>query len=611
MPVDILAHPTLVPLPIRIFPWTSYGPRSSRSGWSRPCSTRGDRVRDSDRYRPHERLVQRAHDRGVRLSLGSDGHTRTQVGDLAFPSSWPSASVPPRCAVRSVRARDARLSVIRYHARWVLPISSPPIRDGTVVEHEGRIVYVGPRDEAPDGTDRDLGDCALLPGPRQRAHASRAHRLCAGCSKISLSARGSAAAGREGAVISPERFLDSARCGHCGRGCAPASRRTRTRTTPASSRSDARAGVRGIMYQEVFAPADPCRRPSRLPRAWPKSSRCSTCSRPSCVQVGVSPHAPYSVSDALFASADFARSGRRHRGSHRRERRRAALRVRRRGPIRGAHRAAAITVTRGRDVANRAAREARRARCAAAAHPLRARERRRHRADCRQQSTVAHCPISNAKLGHGVAPVLEMLDAGNRGGAGLGLDGEQQPHGPARGVARCRARAAIRGERDALPAPRALELATLGGARALGLERRVGSLEVGKDGGPRGISRLRHARTPIRRRRRPRSRAGRRRGVVRRRRRSEGLAMDLDADAAESHRRGRCAGARCGARTSWRVAQRDSPPRPFICALHTLRRILPETLHSPQDATDRWLATTTKSGATAVRELGGRDHPRR
>ena len=39
----------------------------------------------SNRYRPHERLVKRAHDRGVQLSLGSDGHTREQVGDLAFP----------------------------------------------------------------------------------------------------------------------------------------------------------------------------------------------------------------------------------------------------------------------------------------------------------------------------------------------------------------------------------------------------------------------------------------------------------------------------------------------------------------------------------------------
>ena len=57
--------------------------------------------------------------------------------------------------------------MIRYHARWVLPISSPPIRDGTVVELAGRIVYVGPRHDAPDApddADRDLGNCALIPG---------------------------------------------------------------------------------------------------------------------------------------------------------------------------------------------------------------------------------------------------------------------------------------------------------------------------------------------------------------------------------------------------------------------------------------------------------------
>ena len=55
----------------------------------------------------------------------------------------------------------------RYHARWVLPISTAPIADGTVVEREGRIAYVGPRAAAPpatDGPDVDLGDALLLPG---------------------------------------------------------------------------------------------------------------------------------------------------------------------------------------------------------------------------------------------------------------------------------------------------------------------------------------------------------------------------------------------------------------------------------------------------------------
>src|SRR6476620_4469880 len=53
---------------------------------------------------------------------------------------------------------------MRYHARWVLPITQPPIENGTVVERDGRITYVGPRANAPAGDDYDLGDAILLPG---------------------------------------------------------------------------------------------------------------------------------------------------------------------------------------------------------------------------------------------------------------------------------------------------------------------------------------------------------------------------------------------------------------------------------------------------------------
>ena len=54
--------------------------------------------------------------------------------------------------------------MIRYRARWVLPISRLPLENATVVEHEGRIVYVGDPAGAPAGTDMNLGDVALLPG---------------------------------------------------------------------------------------------------------------------------------------------------------------------------------------------------------------------------------------------------------------------------------------------------------------------------------------------------------------------------------------------------------------------------------------------------------------
>jgi histidinol phosphatase-like PHP family hydrolase len=85
MPVDILAHPTLLPLPIRDLPVDELWTESLEERLVNALFDAGIAFEISNRYRPHERLVQRAHDRGVQLSLGSDGHTRAQVGDIAFP----------------------------------------------------------------------------------------------------------------------------------------------------------------------------------------------------------------------------------------------------------------------------------------------------------------------------------------------------------------------------------------------------------------------------------------------------------------------------------------------------------------------------------------------
>ena len=85
MPVDILAHPTLLPLALRRTPledlWTE--PREERA--VRALASAGIAFEISNRYRPHERFVRRAHDGGVRISLGSDGHTEAQVADVQFP----------------------------------------------------------------------------------------------------------------------------------------------------------------------------------------------------------------------------------------------------------------------------------------------------------------------------------------------------------------------------------------------------------------------------------------------------------------------------------------------------------------------------------------------
>ncbi len=98
----------------------------------------------------------------------------------------------------------------------------------------------------------------------------------------------------------------------------------------------------------------------------------------------------------------------------------------------------------------------------------------------RTNTNVAHCPSSNLKLGSGIAPVKRMLEEGIS--VSLGADGaacnnrldmftemrtaallQKASHGP-----------------EVLPARRALRMATIDGARALGLGEEIGSLEVGK-----------------------------------------------------------------------------------------------------------------------------------
>ncbi|HEY6244353.1 MAG TPA: 5'-deoxyadenosine deaminase [Pyrinomonadaceae bacterium] len=95
-------------------------------------------------------------------------------------------------------------------------------------------------------------------------------------------------------------------------------------------------------------------------------------------------------------------------------------------------------------------------------------------------TNVAHCPSSNLKLGSGIAPVKRLLSEGIS--VSLGADGaacnnrldmfteirtaallQKVLHGP-----------------EVLPARRALRMATIDGAKALGQEREIGSLEVGK-----------------------------------------------------------------------------------------------------------------------------------
>lgn len=85
MPVDVFAHPTLLPLPLRDLPLEELWTEEREERALRALAAAGIAFEVSNRYRPHERFVRRAVAMGVRLSLGSDGHTPDQVGDVAWP----------------------------------------------------------------------------------------------------------------------------------------------------------------------------------------------------------------------------------------------------------------------------------------------------------------------------------------------------------------------------------------------------------------------------------------------------------------------------------------------------------------------------------------------
>ena len=345
----------------------------------------------------------------------------------------------------------------------------------------GRIAYVGPRAGAPAGVDVELGDALLMPG-LVNAHTHLELTLMRGFLEDldfpSWIAR-LIAARRE--VCTTEMLLDAARLG-VDEGVR-AGITTYADTCDSGVAFDAmiERGVRGIMYQEVFGP-DPAQAAESLAGLRAKVDALLP-RQTATVRVGVSPHAPYSVSDALFReTARYASDAGLPIAIHIAESEpEQALVVAGAGPFAELLRARSIAVApRGRTPIELLHRLG-----VLDAHPLLVHCVRADPADvgaiAESHCSVAHCPASNAKLGHGIAPLGAFLAAGIP--VGLGSDSMASNN---RMDLLGEARLAIVQQRsrdishDALGAVAALNLATMGGARALGMGAEIGSLEVGK-----------------------------------------------------------------------------------------------------------------------------------
>ncbi len=370
----------------------------------------------------------------------------------------------------------------RYHARWVLPILSAPIEHGTVVVDDDIISWVGRTDEAPSGgRDDALGDAVLLPG-LVNAHTHLELTVMRGFLEdlpffdwVRLLTR----ARRH--VLDAETLLDSARLGVIEGLRAGVTTFADTGDSQAPFDALRELGARGIAYREVFGPA-PGQAAESLDGLRAKVGAMRALETP-LVRVGVSPHAPYSVSDALFAAvAAYAAAEGLPMAVHIAEGEDESLLVERgQGPF------ADFLRGRGVDVEPRARSPiALLERCGVlAVRPLLIHAVRADAPDiatmARHRCGVAHCPASNAKLAHGVAPLTDLLAAGLD--VGLGSDSMASNNrmdiiGEGR-LAVLQQRARTR-RVDAVPAATVLALATIGGARALGLGDRIGALTPGR-----------------------------------------------------------------------------------------------------------------------------------
>jgi len=365
----------------------------------------------------------------------------------------------------------------RLAARWLIPVEGAPIEHGALlIGPDGRVRAVGPDSAVPRPSDvvaEDFGDAVILPGLIN----THTHLELTGF-EGRVKEREFPAWIRQLRELkttrAPAEYVEAARRGLAACYAGGVTTIADTGDSGAALQALAEAGGSGVAYLEVFGP-HPAQAAESLAglRERVTSLRGWTGNR---VGLGVSPHAPYTVSGPLFrAVADWSRKESLPLAVHMAESpAETEFLANGSGPFAEAWEARGIPLPRpsGLSPVGWLAKHGVLTERTLCIHAVQLDQMDIDRlAD--SGAAVAHCPLSNQAHRHGVAPLAALLQAGIR--VGIGTDSEVSV-GPLDLVAEARAARKL----ARLTAEALIELCTLGGARALGLAGATGSLRIGK-----------------------------------------------------------------------------------------------------------------------------------
>lgn len=353
-------------------------------------------------------------------------------------------------------------------ADWVLPVEGDPIENGAIRIEDGVIAAVGTAAEL--GVGERFPESAIVPG-FVNAHTHLEYAVYAGFGDglsfgpwiVLHMARKSRLAPADMEAIARLGAAECLRSGITTVGDLAFS--------GASAHACAELGLRAIVYLEVFG-----RDGSEAMRTFAEKRAYVEESLSDRVRLGVSPHAPYTCSDEVYrACSELTLPLATHLNESQDE---LDWLLRGEGPWQ--HLADVLPPPGGESGIRRLAAAGLLNETMVAAHCVKIDEEELGLL-AQHGVGVAHCPRSNALLGCGIAPLDELRGAGLR--VAVGTDGVSSvpSHDFFEELRTVISLARARGERaDAISATEALELATLGGARALGLEAETGSLVPGK-----------------------------------------------------------------------------------------------------------------------------------